>query len=83
MNLKASRTLRVAVLECDTPLPQTKEKYKGYGGVFEVLLRSGARAVGDQSFASLDFSFWQVELHPDKYPKPSEIDAILITGSRK
>ncbi|KIW34101.1 uncharacterized protein PV07_00900 [Cladophialophora immunda] len=85
MNLKLSRTLRIAVLECDTPLPETKKRFRGYGGVFEFLLRSGARALGRTDLDpdnSLEFSFWQVELNPDQYPDPNEIDAILITGSR-
>jgi len=85
MNLKHSRTLRVAVLECDTPLPNTKERFKGYGGVFEFLLRSGAKALDRPDLdpeTGLEFSFWQVEIHPDKYPNPEDVDAILITGSK-
>ncbi|KAI9865277.1 MAG: hypothetical protein M1824_003430 [Vezdaea acicularis] len=31
--------LHIAILECDTPLPQTAAKYGGYGGVFISLLR--------------------------------------------
>ena len=86
MNLKLHRALRIAILECDTPLPQTKERFQGYGGVFELLLRSGAKALDRADLdpeASLSFSFWQVELNPDKYPNPDDIDAILITGSSK
>ncbi|KAH0842760.1 putative glutamine amidotransferase-like protein [Fonsecaea pedrosoi] len=84
MNLKVPRTLRIAVLECDTPLPETKKRFHGYGGVFEFLLRSGARALGRPDLDpddSLQFSVWQVELNPDQYPDPATIDAILITGS--
>jgi len=74
--------LRIAVLECDTPLPQTKEKYGGYGGVFEYLLRSGAKAL-DQIDAEKDlqFSMHQIEIDPDNYPNLDDIDAILVTGS--
>ncbi|KIW87466.1 uncharacterized protein Z519_11789 [Cladophialophora bantiana CBS 173.52] len=85
MNLKLPRALRIAILECDTPLPETKKRFHGYGGVFEFLLRSGARALGRADLDpdnSLEFSFWQVELNPDQYPDPDEVDAILITGSR-
>ncbi len=84
MNLKLQRALRIAILQCDTPLPETKKKFQCYGGVFEFLLRSGAKALNRPDLdpdASLDISFWQVELHPDKYPDPEDIDAILITGS--
>jgi hypothetical protein len=85
MNLKAQRALRIAVLECDTPLPETKKKFQGYGGVFKFLLESGAKALSrpDLDPENIEFSFWQVELNPDKYPDPNDIDAILITGSSK
>lgn len=86
MNLKVHRPLRIAILECDTPLPETKKKYQGYGGVFEFLLRAGARALNRPDLdpeTGFEFSRWQVELEPDKYPDPSTIDAILITGSSK
>jgi len=33
----ASLPLRIAILECDTPLPGTSSKYGGYGGVFTSL----------------------------------------------
>jgi hypothetical protein len=84
MNLKLHRALRIAILECDTPLPETKKRFHGYGGVFEFLLRSGAKAldrVDVDPETSLEFSFWPVEQNPDRYPDPDEIDAVLITGS--
>ena len=86
MNLKVPLPLRIAILQCDVPLPETKKKYQGYAGVFEVLLRSGAKALDRADFdptAGFEFSRWQVELEPDKYPNPEDIDAILITGSSK
>ena len=76
--------LRIAILECDTPLPQTKAKYGGYGGVFQVLLEAGADALGDPDLISskkgLDISKWDV-VNEDLYPNLEDIDAILITGS--
>lgn len=86
MNLKVPLPLRIAILECDTPLPETKKKFQGYGGVFELLLTSGAKALGRADLdvdTGLEFSRWQVELEPDKYPDPANIDAILLTGSSK
>lgn len=75
--------LRIAILECDTPLPNTEAKYGGYGGVFEKLLRSGAEAAGKlDAKKDLQISKYQIQLDPDTYPKPDDIDAILITGSR-
>lgn len=86
MNLKVPQPLRIAVLECDTPLPSTRKKFQGYGGVFEFLLRSGAKALNRPDLdpeSGLEISKWQVELEPEKYPNPATIDAILITGSSK
>ena len=74
--------VRIAVLECDTPLPNTKAQHQGYGGVFEALLKAGARAssVIDPD-AGLDITKYQIEANPDNYPDLDAVDAILITGS--
>lgn len=75
--------LRIAILECDTPLPNTKSKYGGYGGVFESLLRSGAKSLGQPDLESgLKISKHQIESDPGNYPDLQDIDAILITGSK-
>lgn len=76
------KSIRIAVLECDTPLTGTQERYKGgYGAVFKDLLYRGADASGlprDQ----LDITAWDV-VHKQEYPDLKDIDAILITGSRE
>lgn len=72
------------MLECDNPLPKTKDRFGGYGGVFEYLLARGAKALDSPSLdpsKDLQITKWQVEEHPDKYPQLEDIDAILITGS--
>lgn len=78
--------LRIAVLECDTPLDGTKAKYGGYGGVFKALLEAGADALDQPDIISskkgLDITTWQVE-SDENYPSLDEIDAILITGSSR
>jgi hypothetical protein len=75
--------VRIAILECDTPPPNTKAKYGGYGGVFEHLLRSGAHARGSTApDTAFKISKYQIELGADNYPREDDIDAILITGSR-
>jgi len=76
--------IRLAILEADTPQPETNAQYSGYGGVFTALLRSGALAL-DQP-RPLD-SLVTITTHdvvndPSSYPDPSTIDAILITGSK-
>lgn len=76
--------LRIAVLECDTPLDETRHKYGGYGGVFEALLRAGADALGQPKLISsekgLDISKWDV-VDAQQYPRLEDVDAVLITGS--
>ena len=73
---------RIATLGCDTPLPKTRERYPGYGDVFEALLRAGARAAETPDAGTgLKFLHYQVQENPDEYPDVNEIDAILITGS--
>lgn len=74
--------LRIAILECDTPLPNTKARFQDYGGVFEHLLRAGAKSMGRPSQEDLVFTKHQVELDPENYPDLDDVDAILITGSR-
>jgi len=79
-----SLPLRIAILEADTPLDQTRAKYTSYGGVFETLLKSGADALSypDLSAKSgLVITKWDV-VTKQEYPNLDDIDAILITGSR-
>lgn len=85
--------LRIAMLECDTPLPQTKARFGGYGGVFEFLLKRGARALGpdvidpdkDLKVTMHDVIGGDEEVSQGdmdgRYPDLEEIDGILITGS--
>ena len=81
--------LRIAMLECDTPLPQTKARFGGYGGVFEFLLKRGARALGpDVIDPDKDLKVTMHNVVGDEsgnveeaYPDLEEIDGILITGS--
>lgn len=74
--------IRVAMLECDTPLPKANAHYHGYGGVFEALLKAGAQDLGrPDPHSGLQISRYQVELHPENYPDLQDVDAILITGS--
>jgi hypothetical protein len=82
---KSKLPLRIAILECDTPLERTKAKFGGYGGVFKQMLDRSADALqypGLSSKHGMEFNYFHVEQHPDFYPNMEEIDAILITGSR-
>jgi len=76
--------LRIAILECDTPLTSTRAKYGGYGGVFKALLTVGTDALMDPNLSSehgLSLTNWDV-VEAQEYPRLDDIDAILITGSR-
>lgn len=78
------KPLRLAILEADTPLPNTNAKYHGYGGVFTDLLR---RAVApDPLEAHLQLSVYHVvaddPANPPSYPDLASVDAILISGSK-
>ena len=76
--------IRIAVLECDVPLENTKAKYGGYGGVFESLFREAAKALDEpkiDSESGLQFTKWDVVNEPDTYPKLEDIDAVLLTGA--
>ena len=76
--------LRIAILECDTPLDATRATYGSYGGVFIALLKAGADALsypGLSSTSGLSISTYDV-VTAQTYPVLDDIDAILITGSR-
>jgi hypothetical protein len=75
--------LRLAILECDTPIGRTKEKYGGYGNLFKKLLNEGADKVAEQDGTprpELDITKYDVVNH-ELYPKLEEVDAVLLTGS--
>lgn len=74
------KPIRLAVLEADTPLPNTNAKFNGYGGVFTDLFR---RAVAPDALDQhLDITAYHVVEKPDNYPDLSTVDAVLISGSK-
>jgi hypothetical protein len=78
-----SLPLRIAILECGTPLPNTVIKYGNYGGVFTSLLLSGADAISYPNLSSssgLSISTFDV-VNTLSYPSLLDIDAILLTAS--
>ncbi|KAF5237778.1 hypothetical protein FAUST_5876 [Fusarium austroamericanum] len=72
--------LRLAILEADTPQPQTRDRYGGYTGVFTALLEAAAKPKKLSELVSIKGYDVVNELH--SYPVIEDIDAILITGSR-
>jgi GMP synthase-like glutamine amidotransferase len=74
----------MAILECDTPRPNTQAKYGGYGGVFTALFKAGANALSYPGLTSedgLSISTHEV-VTAQNYPSIEDIDAILLTGSK-
>lgn len=75
--------LRIAVLECDTPLPNTDSRYHGYGGLFTTLLKSSAENLDRlDPETDLRISKWDI-VDGTEYPKLEDIDAVLLTGSSR
>jgi hypothetical protein len=78
--------LRIAILECDTPVPQVKEKYGGYGKVFKALLETAADGLELPDVISskkgMELSAYDV-VTKQEYPDLDNIDAVLMTGSSK
>ncbi|KAK4574650.1 hypothetical protein LTR86_001491 [Recurvomyces mirabilis] len=76
--------LRIAILECDTPIGHTKEKYGGYGNLFKELLNNGADEIARKDGVKrpeLDITKYDV-VNAELYPTLDNIDAVLLTGSR-
>lgn len=77
--------LRIAILECDTPLNKTKAQFGGYGGVFRQLMERAADTLGHPGLDAkhgLELSYWHVEKEVG-FPNMEDIDAIMMTGSSK
>ena len=77
-----TRALRIAVLECDTPIPPVTERLGGYGEIFERLLKKGLEASPDSGVELAEISKWHVVDNP-VYPDPNKYDAFLLSGSSK
>jgi len=73
--------IRLAILEADTPLPQTRAKYSSYGGVFESLFAQAAAPAPLDSVLSISYHHI-VGPSAGPYPSLDDVDAILITGSK-
>lgn len=76
--------LRLAILEADTPQPQTRDRYGGYTGVFTALLDAAAQSMSpSQNLDDLvTIKGYDVVHDIHSYPALEDVDAVLITGSR-
>lgn len=76
--------LRIAILECDTPMESIASRYGAYPRIFSTLLNAAANQLaypGLSSKEGLELSAWDI-VNGDKYPEFENIDAVLITGSK-
>ncbi|KAG9956698.1 hypothetical protein KCU61_g9633, partial [Aureobasidium melanogenum] len=67
---------RIAILECDAPLPDVAAKYGSYGDIFQSLLTRG-----DSESNDLEISKWDV-VNEMEYPDLTNVDAVLLSGSK-
>ncbi|RAH79966.1 class I glutamine amidotransferase [Aspergillus japonicus CBS 114.51] len=76
--------LRIAILECDTPVDKVNTKYGGYRGVFAKLLHESAAALGQPDRlgpeTGLDITGWDV-VTAQEYPNLDDVDALVLSGS--
>jgi hypothetical protein len=72
--------LRIAILECDTPLPDIVARYGRYDRIFSTLLEAAAEASGLSPKKDLELSGFDV-VDKQEYPDIEHIDAVLISGS--
>jgi hypothetical protein len=77
--------LRIAILECDIPIGNTREKYGGYGNLFKELLLKGVDEVREKDgvkLPELDVRKYNV-VDEELYPKLEDVDVVLLSGSRE
>ena len=81
--------LRIAILECDIPIGNTRAKYGGYGNLFKELLLKGKDEVREGKdgkegvdLPELDVTKFNV-VDEELYPRLEEVDVVLVSGSRE
>jgi hypothetical protein len=72
--------LRIAILECDTPLPDIVAKYGRYDRIFSTLIEAAAEGLSLSPKKDLVLSGFDV-VDKQEYPSLEDIDAVLISGS--
>lgn len=77
---KMKTPLRIAILECDTPLPDIVERFGRYDRIFSALLETAAKGLGLSPKHDLQMRGYDV-VDKQEYPNLYDIDAILISGS--
>lgn len=74
------RTMRITVIECDSPIDPVRDRLGTYGDMFERLLNAGLRGLKWENKVNLKVIKTSVVDSP-VFPDPETYDAILLTGS--
>lgn len=69
------RILRLAILECEKPLPKAKAARGSFGDIFHGFFALGSEAAD----VRLDVSKWDTMV--GEYPRMEDVDVIALTGS--
>ena len=80
-----SSPLRVAILECDELIGETKRKYGSFSNLFYLLFAAGVVRLQQNSSREgheIVESSYDVRLERN-YPLLGDIDAVVLTGSSK
>jgi hypothetical protein len=74
--------LKIAILDCDIPVPNVYAAHNHYSDIFASLLRDAAAQ--NPEFAGLELEFTRYDSVRGEEPSHSELqklDGVLITGS--
>lgn len=79
-----SSPLRIAILECDEPIGETKRKYGSFGNLFHLLFAAGVvRLQRNSSREGPEIVESAYDVRLRNYPLLGDIDAVVLTGSSK
>ncbi|EEP80736.1 predicted protein [Uncinocarpus reesii 1704] len=73
--------MRIAVIECDSPIHPVRECLGTYGDMFERLLIAGLKGLKWENIVDLKVIKMNVADNP-VFPSPETYDAILLTGGK-
>jgi GMP synthase-like glutamine amidotransferase len=82
--MSSHQPYRLAILECDDPLDETRRNLGGHTGCYKQLFAETVASFGDsfRSFVDdLEITSWDV-IYTQKYPSLQSVDAIIVSGSR-
>lgn len=77
--------LRIALLECDELVGETKREHGSIGDLYKKFLEAGGSKLEESGLyerPNLDVSSYDV-VNKQEYPDVEKIDAVFLTGSRK